>query len=142
MIATTSPSSRTRRTASSSTYPIGSQSRLPSAVRSSIDCWPIPTGGFERTPYRSGSTSSMVTSVPAAARSSSVVQCWPSAGTHCRSSAQIAQTSTCSECSTAQVAQIQKLTVFSPSSDTDATDLTRIAIDVTSVRTFHLTQRV
>jgi hypothetical protein len=40
-----------------------------------------------------------------------VVQCWPSAGTHCRSSAQIAQTSTFSLCSTAQVAQIQKLTV-------------------------------
>lgn len=73
-------------------------------------CWPIPTAGRAATPYRPGSTSDHSVTVPAPANSASVVHAWPDAGTHCRSSAQIAQVSggvSSSAVSTAQVAQIQ-----------------------------------
>ena len=106
--AATSPSSRTRRTPSASRYPIGSQSRFPDGVRTSLDVCPIPVFSVVVIPNRSGSSSATSTRRPSAASSSSVVQCCPSAGTHCRSSAQMAQTSMRSACSTAQVAQIQK----------------------------------
>src|SRR5438309_7280622 len=62
-------------------------------------------------PNRPGSSSTTRVRQPDPASSPKVVHCCPEAGTHCRSSAQIAQTSTFSECSTAQVVQIQKSTV-------------------------------
>ena len=118
-IAAAPPSSRTRATPSASTKPIGSQSRFPDGVRTSLAVCPIPAFGVAVIPNRSGSSSATSTVRPSAASSSRVVHRCPSAGTHCRSSAQIAQTSTRSACSTAQVAQIQKLMAPTPSSTRD-----------------------
>src|SRR5207253_10174762 len=71
----------------------------------------MPTLGSLVMPHRPGSSSTTRVRQPDPASSAKVVHCCPEAGTHCRSSAQIAQTSTFLECSTAQVAQIQKSTV-------------------------------
>ena len=85
---------------------MGSQRRLPAGVVTTWVCWPIPTFGSDVIPSRSGSGSETLVRCPDAASSASVVQRWPVAGTHCRSSAQIAQTPVASACSTPHVAQI------------------------------------
>lgn len=45
--------------------------------------------------------------MPSTTNVSKVAQCWPSDGTHCRSSAQIAHTCGVASCSTPQVRQSQ-----------------------------------
>ena len=70
----------------------------------------MPTAGSAVIPHRPGSTSFTTVRVPLSLKASSVVHCCPSAGTHCRSSSQMAHSRgglSRSAVSTAHVAQIQ-----------------------------------
>src|ERR1700722_19367937 len=108
-IAMTGPRSATAATASSSTKPDGSQNTLPASEHTSFPSCPIPNGG--ELPIATSPTSMTETCdrIPSATSCSSVAHCCPSAGSHCRSSVQIAHTLDAVLCSTQPVLNNQKM---------------------------------
>src|SRR5271156_1721627 len=108
-MAMTGPSSATAATASSSTKPDGSHNTLPASEHTSFPSCPIPNAGELPIATSPSSTTATCDRMPPATSCSRVAHCCPSAGTHCRSSAQIAQTSDAVACSTPQVLHTQNM---------------------------------